>query len=212
MFKEIETKETLSHTMTMGVITLLYKKKGDKKLLKNWRPISLLNVDYKIIARDMANRLKLVLPNIVSESPTCCITGGDIADTHVSVRDIIDLVEMEKVDGYIVKIDPEKAFDRVSHDHLVNVLNTFDIFYCDILSSVKCNDFLTNCFPIKTSVRHSCPISALLYVLSAEPLYHVMSCNTNIRGIKIPLSNKVALIFQHAYDTTLTLSDTNIVT
>lgn len=86
------------------------------------------------------------------------------------------------------------------------------IFYSDILSSVKCNGFLTNYFPIKNSVRQGCPISALLYALSAEPLYHVMSCNTNIRGIKIPMSNKVALMFHHADDTTLTLSDTNSVT
>lgn len=52
----------------------------------------------------MANILKLVLQNIVSESQsqTCCITGRDIADTLVSVRDIIDLVEMDKLDGYIV--------------------------------------------------------------------------------------------------------------
>lgn len=99
LFKEIKTKEILSHTMKMGVITLIYKKKGDKKLLEYWRPISLNNVDYKIIARVMANRLKLVLPNIVSESQTCCITGRDIADTLVSVRDIIDLVEMDNLDG-----------------------------------------------------------------------------------------------------------------
>lgn len=92
LFKEIETKETLSHTIKMGVITLIYKKKGDKKLLKIWRPISLLNVDYKIIARVMANRLKLVLPNIVSESQTCCITVRDIADKLVRVRYTIDLV------------------------------------------------------------------------------------------------------------------------
>lgn len=71
---------------------------------------------------------------------------------------------------------------------------------------------MTKYFPIKVSVRQGCPISASLYVLSAELLYHVMSCNTNIRGIKIPLSNKVALMFQHANDTTLTLSDTNSVT
>lgn len=129
---------------------------------------------------------------------------------------------MDKLDGYIVKIDQEKAFYRVSHDYLFDVLDTFGfgplfkkwitIFYCDIFSSVKCNGFLTNYFPIKNSVRQGCPISALLYVLSAEPLYHVMSSNTNIRGIIVPLSKKVVLMFQHADDTTLTLSDTNSVT
>lgn len=116
LFLEIEEKETLSHSMKMGVITLLYKKKGDKRLLKNWRPISLLNVDYKIIARIMSNRLKHVLPNIISDSQTCCIVGKDIADTLVSIRDIIEMTEIDEMEGYIVKIDQEKAFDRVSHE------------------------------------------------------------------------------------------------
>lgn len=54
--------------MKMGVIILIYKKKGDKKLLKNWRFISLFNVDYKIIVRVIVNRLNFVLLNIVLES------------------------------------------------------------------------------------------------------------------------------------------------
>lgn len=58
----------------------------------------------------MANRLKFVLPNIISDAQTCCILGKDIADTIVSVRDNIDLVEMDNLEGYIVKIDQEKSF------------------------------------------------------------------------------------------------------
>lgn len=149
-------------------------------MIKNWRPISLLNVDYKIVARIMSNRLKLVLPNIISESQTCCIMGKDIADTLVSIRDIIDMVEMDNMEGYIVKIDQEKAFDRVSHEYLSDVLKVFgfgpyfrkwiSIFYTDIYSSVKCNGFLTKYILVKNSVRQGCPISAMLYVLSSEPL------------------------------------------
>lgn len=110
--------------MKMCVITLLYKKSGDKKCLKTYRHISLLNVDYKIIVIVMANVLKFVLPNIIiSDAETCCIIGKYIADTVVSVRDIIDLVEIDNLEGYIVKIDQDKAFGRVSHDYLFNVLD-----------------------------------------------------------------------------------------
>lgn len=128
----------------MGVITLLYKKSGEKKCLKTYIPISLLNVDYKIIVIVMANVLKIVLPNfIMSNAQTCCIKGKDIANTVVSVRDIIDLVEMDNLEGYIVKIEQEKAFGRVIHDYLFDVLDTFGfgpyfkrwmkIFYHDVL-------------------------------------------------------------------------------
>ena len=86
--------------------------------LKNYRPISLLQVDYKILARIMANRFKTVLPKIVSENQSCCIVGKDIADTICNVRDIIDLVNMDNLEGYIVKLDQEKAFDRVSHEYM----------------------------------------------------------------------------------------------
>ena len=73
----------------------------------------------------MSNRLKHVLPNIVSKNQTCCIVGRDIADTLASIRDIIDLVEMDNMEGYILKIDQEKAFDRVSHEYLLDALETF---------------------------------------------------------------------------------------
>ena len=203
LYLEIENREEMSHSMKIGVITLIYKKRGDKRSLKNWRPISLLNVDYKIIARIMSNRLKHVhvLPNIVSENQTCCIVGRDIVDTLASIRDIIDLVEMEKMEGYILKIDQEKAFDRVSHEYLLDVLETFgfgnrfkkwvQIFYTDIHSSVKSNGHLTKYFPIKNSVRQGCPISALLYVLASEPLSCAIRSNKYIRGKPISMSKKM---------------------
>lgn len=72
----------------------------------------------------MASRLKLVLPNTVSEIQTCCTIEKDIADTIVSVRDMIDRVEIDNLDGYIVKIYHEKAFYRVDHDYFFDVLDT----------------------------------------------------------------------------------------
>jgi hypothetical protein len=82
-----------------------------------------------------------------------------------------------------------------------------NIFYSEINSSVKCNGFLTKYFSIENGIRQGCPISALLYVLAAEPLQCIISDNNNISGISIPLSDKVAKMFQHADDTTVTVSN-----
>lgn len=216
VYNSIFNEGMLTRSMRAGVLSLIYKKKGDRCVLKNYRPISLLQVDYKILARIMANRFKQVLPSIISENQTCCIIGRDISNTIANVRDVITLVENDNLEGYIVKIDQEKAFDRVSHDYMLNVLKKFGfgdifinwitIFYNKINSSVKCNGFLTKYFNIENGIRQGCPISALLYVLAAEPLrFNIQNCN--ISGIKIPNSTEEALIFQHADDTTLTVSD-----
>lgn len=217
----IETNETLSRSMKYGMINLIYKNRGDKTDLKNFRPISLLNVDYKILARIMANRFKYVLPKVISSTQTCCIVGKDISDTIVTVRDIIDYVEMDDLECYMLKLDQEKAFDRVCHDYLFSVLEKFGfgkkfiswikIFYKDIFSTVKCNGFLSKYFPLKNSVKQGCPISALLYVLVAEPLSIMIKKNDVIKGIKIPIVNIEEKVFSHADDTTLLLSDKNSV-
>lgn len=217
IFNKVHEKEMLSRSMKLGVLSLIYKKKGDKRMLKNYRPISLLQVDYKIIARVMANRFKKVLPKLVSENQSCCIIGKDIADTICNIRDIIDMAERDQLEGYVLKIDQEKAFDRVSHEYLIGTLKNFGfgdsfikwikIFYTSICSSVKCNGFLTNYFKIKNGIRQGCPISALLYVLAAESLQSAIQKNDQIHGIAIPNTQNFGLVFQHADDTTLTMAN-----
>lgn len=221
LYKEIESQSKLSKTMCLGHISLIYKQRGDKRDLKNWRPITLLNVDYKILARVLANRFKRVLPTIVSENQTCCIIGRDIADTIASIRDVIDLVEQDNLEGYIVKIDQQKAFDRVSHKYLFSVLQKFGfggkfinwvkLLYTEIYSCVKSNGNLTNYFPLKNSVKQGCPLSALLFTLCAESLCCLVSKNPAIEGITIPMCNKKSLLYQHADDTTLTVKNTSSV-
>lgn len=221
LFKCIERDGIMSRTMRYGHITLLYKK-GDRKRLKNWRPISLLNVDYKILSRVMSNRFKNVLTSIISIEQSSSVPGRDISDTVASIRDIIDMVENENSEGYLVKIDQEKAFDRVSHKYLFKLLDKFGfgrrfcrwitIFYNQIHSAVKCNGFLTKYFPVKNSVRQGCPISAMLFVLTAEPLNQAIKNCNRIKGIPIPGSDTTSLIFQHADDTTVTVSDKESIT
>lgn len=216
LYREIEKEKKLSRSMKSGLITLIFKK-GDARYLENWRPISLLNVDYKILARVFANRLKSVIDKIVSPYQTCCVPGRDISDTVLSVHTIIEYIEDEQLEGFVLKIDQRKAFDKISHSYLFTVLKKFGlgdsfiswikIFYTDICSSVKCNGFMTPYFKLEQSVRQGCPISAMLYIICVEPLGIMLRNSSNIRGIKLPGIDMQSLLFQHADDTTLTVID-----
>ena len=70
MVKSVLGGEGLGATMKEGVISLLYKK-GDRERLENYRPITLLCVDYKIVARVLVGRLKKALPHVIHEDQTC---------------------------------------------------------------------------------------------------------------------------------------------
>ncbi len=114
VYEEIFKKEEMSNFMGIGLIRLIYKRKGDCKELKNYRPITMLNSDFKILA----NRLKLILPNIIQTNQAYAIRGRDITDTISSIRDVVGFMVSEKKRGYVISLDLEKAFDRVEHEVL----------------------------------------------------------------------------------------------
>ena len=75
----------------ISLITLLHKK-NDKEDLDNWRPISLLCVNYKIVSKVLSLRLKLVLPHMIEEDQTCEILGRSIFENLYIIRDMIPFV------------------------------------------------------------------------------------------------------------------------
>ena len=76
----------LSHSQQTGIIRLLYRS-GERYNLANWRPITLLNTDYKIIAKSLANRLKSVLSRVIHTDQTCSVPERSIADNCALIRD-----------------------------------------------------------------------------------------------------------------------------
>ncbi len=72
----------------MGLLVLLYKE-GDRENLSNWRPLTLLNTDYKLIERVVAQRLKAVFPNLVNSDQCGYIQDRYIGDAARLNEDIL---------------------------------------------------------------------------------------------------------------------------
>ena len=86
----------MSVSLRQCVITCLPKQKKDRALLKNWRPISLLSVIYKLASSTIAERLKKTLPNIISDCQTGFISGRYISDSTRLIYDLLHAVEYKK--------------------------------------------------------------------------------------------------------------------
>ena len=171
-------------------------KKGDRDDIKNWRPITLLNIDYKIVAKTFAERLKKVLPTIIHPDQKAFLPGRQITHTVRLVQDIIDQAEMEDEEGAIIFLDQEKAFDRVEWGYLDMCLKKFGFGpkFCQNISMlckhgkscVNTNGFMSRFFSISRSMRQGCPIAAYLYILQAEPMAQSIRSNDSIKGIQLP--------------------------
>ena len=104
-----------------AIITLI-PKKGDINYQKYWRPISLLCVDYKIITKILANRLKYILRDIISTEKNCSIPNRTIFDNLSLIRDIITYTKEKNNHFYLLQIDQEKAFDKIDRTFLYKTM------------------------------------------------------------------------------------------
>ena len=112
----------MSEHQRVGVITLLPKGKKDKRQLKNWRPITLLNTLYKIISGAIVARVKKVLPHIINEDQKGFVDGRYGGEVTRMLNDTICNAWHLKKRGIILSIDFEKAFDSVSFSFIESVL------------------------------------------------------------------------------------------
>ena len=96
--------DTLSKSQYNAIITLLYKK-GNREDISNWRPISLLNTDYKIITKLLAERLKLFLPKLVHSDQKGFISGRNISDANRLVQDIIEYSDRNQLNSAVIFLD-----------------------------------------------------------------------------------------------------------
>ena len=146
-----------------GIITLIFKNKGTRKNLKNWRPITLLNNDYKILSKIITKRIKVHLNNLINKLQTGGVKDRSIINNLRNINEIIKYMENINETGFIAAFDQEKAFDRVEQNFIYKTLKKFNFsnnliriiktMYNHSNSRIQINGHLTNNFNIDRSVR-----------------------------------------------------------
>ena len=208
-------KGIMSPSQRQAVITLIEKKDQDRCDLKNWRPISLLNVDAKIASKVIAERMKRVLPNLVHNNQTGYIPGRNISENIRSILDIMEYTKAKKLPGLLLFIDFEKAFDSLEWEFLEKCLIRFgfgpdfirwvSIFYNDIQSCIINNGLCSHYFKIGRGIRQGDPLSPYLFVTAVETLAITIRNQESIKGITI--NGLETKLLQFADDTIAVLSD-----
>ena len=203
----------LSVTQKQGIITCIPKGDISREFFKNWRPITLLNVIYKIASGCIAERLKTVLSKLISSDQTGFISGRYIGKNTRLIYDIMNYTDEFNIPGLLLIIDFEKAFDTISWEFIKKTLHFFNfgdsikrwisVFYNDIWSAVVQSGFLSDFFQIQRGCRQGDPLSPYIFLLCAEILSLMLKLDKDIKGIKI--GDTEYTVSQFADDTTIML-------
>ncbi len=214
-----EEQGMLSNSQRQALIVLLEKQGKDRCHLNNWRPISLLNVDYKLLTKVLAHRIKNVLPSIISQSQTGYVMNSSINDSVRLVQDIIHYTDLTQSPGVLLTVDFKKAFDSIEWAFVFKALTTFNfgpvlinwirIIYTNISSCIYNNGKTSQYFNLHRGVRQGDPLSPYLFIIGMEILSWAIKQNNKIQGFQIKSQEiKVTL---YADDLTIMLSDFNSV-
>lgn len=187
-----------------AIISVIPKEGKDKIDCANYRPISVLNVDYKLYASIIARRIESLLPDLISHDQTGFIRGRQTQDNIRRTLHIMRYIQTRKISSVILGLDAEKAFDSVNWTYLYKVLEKFG-FCEDVINiiknlydkpsaRIKINGNLTKGFTLERGCRQGCVCSPLLFALFIEPLSQLIKQSDNIKGISIAgFEHKIAL-------------------
>ena len=208
---------SLSISQRQAIIKLLEKTEKDKRYIQNWRPISLLNVDTKIISKTFAFRLKSVLSSIISCDQTAYVNGRFIGESTRLIFDILEVTDKLSIDGYILTADIEKAFDSMDHAFLIAALEKYGfgkyfvewimVLLKDSESCILNGGKTSKYFPLLRGARQGDPIAAYLFILTIEIFFIMLREEQSISRLKIYGQN--FLLSAYADDTTFFVQDLN---
>ncbi|PNX67320.1 cysteine-rich receptor-like protein kinase, partial [Trifolium pratense] len=184
--------------------------------LNDFRPISLVGSLYKILAKVLANRLRLVIGSVISETQTAFVKDRQILDGILIANEVVDEARKSKKELMLFKVDFEKAYDSVDSGYLDKVMERMSfptlwrkwIRECvsTVTASVLVNGSPTDEFPFERGLRQGDPLSPFLFLLAAEGLNVLMEsmvARNLFEGFKIGENNSVSVSHLQFADDTL---------
>ncbi|KAJ3614342.1 hypothetical protein NHX12_017916 [Muraenolepis orangiensis] len=214
VFNESLASGSMPVSCRRAVITLL-PKKGNLQDIKNWRPVSLLCVDYKLLSKALATRLGRAVEQVIHRDQTYCVPGRSMVDNVHLIRDVLEVSSSLDINTGLISLDQEKAFDRVEHSFLWKVMGKFGfsagfiakimVLYNNIESVLKFNGSLCAPFRVCRGVRQGCALSGMLYALSLEPL--LSRIRSKLQGLFLPGFNGNLVLSAYADDVVVFVRD-----
>ena len=155
--------------------------KNDKRHIQNWRPLSLLNTDGKILSKALAPLLKKTLPFPISANQSAYVGGRFISESGRLVSNLLEISDTLKWDGLLATIDIQKAFDSVDHAFIVSTLERYGFgnrFVRWVKSLLKNKESCiinggntTKYFKLEKDTIQGGPVSVYLFILVLEILF-----------------------------------------
>uniref|UniRef100_A0A670IZE6 Reverse transcriptase domain-containing protein n=1 Tax=Podarcis muralis TaxID=64176 RepID=A0A670IZE6_PODMU len=216
VMNNILRERELPETWKEALITLIPKQDSDLLQTKNYRPISLLNIDYKIFAGILAKRLKSILRESIHRDQAGFLPGRYMKD---NIRNVVNIIEYlsDRCDkqGMLLFVDAEKAFDNLIWDFLLKQLEYMEVgaefyngvkaIYTEQKAKLIINGVETPEIRIAKGTRQGCPLSPLLFIMVLETLLNSIRGNRGIRGITVGQNEYKTKAF--ADDLVITMED-----
>lgn len=216
-----EAAASLPRSWREGIITLIYKGRNlPRPELPSYRPITLLQCDYKIICKAISNRLQPALDFIINALQTAFISGRDIRDNIMYHLALAEWVQHSQQPAALLMLDIEKAYDRVHRPWLYRVVEAagfgahmqrwIRLLTSDGSSRVIINGHLSAPFPVRNGLEQGSTLSPVLWVLQLEPLtsyLHHLTASGQLRTPLLPNGLPAPPVSHHADDTVLTVRD-----
>lgn len=204
MFKQAQLDGNLPPTLTQATVTVLHKKGKDELNVGSYRPISLLNIDYKIYAKILACRLNPLMTSLIHCDQTGFITNRSSTSNLRRLFDILYTDRKRHDDLAILTLDAEKAFDQIEWGYLFEVLKRYNLgdrfinwiklLYTNPKAQIHTNQNLSDSFQLFRGTRQGCPLSALIFALAIEPLAQSIRLDPQIHGYQTKTTtNKISL-------------------
>ena len=218
----------LPDSMLLGTIVLVYKgaKAGPRSRVTCYRPITLLNCDYKILARAITIRVAPALCTVIDTTQTAFLPDRWIGDNVLQHLEEIDYLDVTHQPGVIAFLDFEKAYDAISRPWVLDCMRSLGfgpravqwvrLLMAGTRARCRFNGFHTRDFDVSSGVAQGSPLSPALYVIAAQPLasrLRQLQRDGTITGIMLPAHSPAPPSAQHADDTTIhvkSLSDLSL--
>lgn len=208
-------KGELSTEQKRGIISLIPKKDSDRRKVGNWRPITLLNVDYKILTKAMSLRLQPVLGEIIHPDQTGFLPGRYIGENLRTIQDVIDFTGSSSDSPLLMAFDFQKAFDSVRWEFVYRSLREFGFgsnfvdgiktIFKNIQSCTTNAGFTSRYFSPTQGVRQGCCVAPYLFIIAVEILGIQIRQEERVKGISVgPCTVKLS---QFADDLTAFVAD-----